>query len=102
MEAVTMSLTSAAETLATGADRQLTARIGAFMSRSFQGRQFGADDEIFSLGFGNSLFAIQLVAFVEREFGIEIGSEDLDMENFHSIQAIANLVERKLAVSAGK
>jgi len=97
-----MTLATAADNVATSPDRGSIARIGAFMSRSFQGRQFGETDEIFGLGFGNSLFAIQLVAFVEREFGIEIGSEDLDMENFRCIQAISNLVERKLAVSARK
>lgn len=97
-----MALATAADKFATSPDRRLTERIGAFMSRSFQGRQFADNDEIFSLGFGNSLFAIQLVAFVEREFGIEIDSEDLDMENFHSIQAISGLVERKLARLARK
>ncbi|WP_437321796.1 acyl carrier protein [Sorangium sp. So ce385] len=66
------------------------------MSRSFNGRALGDDDDIFSLGFGNSLFAIQLVAFVEREFNIEIDGSDLDMANFKSINAIAKLVRSKL------
>jgi methoxymalonate biosynthesis acyl carrier protein len=67
-----------------------------FMARSFEGRTIADDDDIFAAGFANSLFAMQLLAFVEREFGVEIGSEDLDMDNFRSVQAIAALVGRKL------
>jgi len=79
-----------------------TLRITAFVSRAFQGRDIGPTDDIFALGFGNSLFAMQLVAFVEREFDVAIESDDLEMENFRSIQAIARLVDRKLAVAGAK
>jgi methoxymalonate biosynthesis acyl carrier protein len=75
------------------------APLRAFMANAFQGRNIADDDDIFALGFANSLFAMQLVAFVEREFGIEIGSEDLEMDNFRSIRAISALVERKLATA---
>ena len=40
-------------------------------------------------------FAMQLVLFIENEFGIKIESDDLNLDNFRSIQALANLVERK-------
>jgi len=73
--------------------------IRTFMSRSFDGRTVADEDDIFALGFGNSLFAMQLVAFVERQFDIEIESEDLDMSNFRSIQAISSLVGKKLATA---
>ena len=69
--------------------------IRAFMSRSFQGHEPGDDDDIFAQGFGNSLFALQLVAFIEREYGIEVDPDDLDLDNFRSINAVAALVERK-------
>lgn len=67
-----------------------------FMARSFDGRPLADHEDIFALGFANSLFAMQLVAFVEQQFGIEIDSDDLEMDNFRSIQAISRLVERKL------
>ena len=73
--------------------------IRTFMSLSFDGRTVADEDDIFALGFGNSLFAMQLVAFVERQFDIEIESEDLDMSNFRSIQAISLLVGKKLATA---
>lgn len=83
-------------------DDGLTPRITDFVSRAFQGRDLAPGDDIFALGFGNSLFAMQLVAFVEKEFAIDIDSDDLEMDNFRSVQAIARLVDRKLSVGAGK
>jgi len=71
--------------------------IRGFMSRSFDGRAVNDDDDIFALGFANSLFAMQLVAFVEGQFKIEIGSDDLEIDNFRSIAAISALVERKMS-----
>jgi methoxymalonate biosynthesis acyl carrier protein len=41
------------------------------------------------------MFAMQLVMFVEKEFGIIVEDEDLDIDNFRSVNAIAGLVERK-------
>ena len=43
---------------------------------------------------------MQLVAFVEKEFRIDIDSEDLEMDNFRSVNALAALVERKLSATA--
>jgi methoxymalonate biosynthesis acyl carrier protein len=40
------------------------------------------------------------VAFVEKEFGIRVEDEDLDLDNFRSIQAISNLVARKSGAAA--
>lgn len=70
-------------------------KIRAFLSRFFQTAELKEDDDIFALGFVNSLFAMQLVTWVEKEFGIQIEDEDLEVENFNSIGAIAGLVKRK-------
>jgi methoxymalonate biosynthesis acyl carrier protein len=60
-----------------------------------------ADDEnLFESGIVNSLFAVQLMTFVERSFGIEIGMEDLDVENFKSVNATATFINRKTAGKA--
>jgi methoxymalonate biosynthesis acyl carrier protein len=77
-------------------DEKIASPLRQFMARSFDGRMIADQDDIFALGFGNSLFAMQLVAFVERQFDVDIDSEDLDMDNFRSIQAISQLVARKL------
>lgn len=70
-------------------------RVKAFLARYLQNYDLPDDQDIFSLGFINSLFAMQLVLFVEKEFGIEIDNADLDIDNFHTVNAIAALVEHK-------
>jgi len=70
--------------------------IRGFLEKHFQRVQLRDEDDIFALGFVNSLFALQLVMFVEHEFGISIDDEDLEIENFTSVNAITKLVERKI------
>lgn len=55
------------------------------------------DDSIFALGYVDSPFAIQLVCFVEEEFKIKVGDDDLDIDNFSSINRIAEFVNSKTA-----
>ena len=43
----------------------------------------------------NSLFAMQLVLFVEKTFDIQVANEDLNFQNFKSLNAIVDFVERK-------
>jgi acyl carrier protein len=67
--------------------------------RRFLGERLKIDladeDPIFAPGRVNSLFAMQLVLFVEKQFGISVDSDDLDMKNFATIASIARLVARK-------
>lgn len=72
-------------------------KIKLFLARFFRNHELTDDEDIFALGFVNSLLAMQLVQFVEKEFGITIEDEDLDFENFRTITNIDALVERKLA-----
>jgi methoxymalonate biosynthesis acyl carrier protein len=70
-------------------------KIKGFLSRFFQTAELKENDDIFALGFVNSLFAMEMIIWVEKEFGIQVEDEDLDIENFNTIVAIANLVARK-------
>jgi methoxymalonate biosynthesis acyl carrier protein len=70
-------------------------QIRDFVSRFFRGHDLGDGEDMFATGFVNSMFAMQLVQFVETTFGITVESEDLEIDNFRSIDAIAALVERK-------
>ena len=76
------------------------AKVRTFLSKYIRNHELSDDDDIFGLGFVNSLFAMQLVMFVEREFGITVNNEDLDMENFGTVNAIVKLVEKKAATFA--
>nr|QEO74348.1 putative acyl carrier protein [uncultured bacterium] len=66
-----------------------------FLSKFVRGHELGDDEDIFASGFVNSLLAMQLVAFVEKEFGVTVEDEDLDINNFNTVSAIASFVERK-------
>ena len=70
-------------------------RIRDYLQRATRQTDFGDDVNIFEMGIATSLFAVELVAFVETEFDIEIEDEDLDLDNFNSIDVLTNLVTRK-------
>jgi acyl carrier protein len=80
-------------------DAPVKQRIREFIERYVRHRGFDDDVDIFALGFVNSMFAMQLVLFVENDFGIKVEDEDLEIDNFKSVNAIANLVERKRGVT---
>lgn len=74
--------------------------IEAFLGRFFGEYALRDDEDIFATGFVNSMFALQLVQFVEGEFGITVESEDLELDNFRTVSAISAFVERKKASPA--
>jgi methoxymalonate biosynthesis acyl carrier protein len=79
-------------------------RIRAFLARYIRERDLRDGEDIFATGSVNSLFAMQLVLFIEKEFGITIGNQDLEIASFRSVDAMAGLVRRKqesLADAAG-
>lgn len=78
----------------------IKATIADYLARFFPVHDLRGDDDIFELGFVNSMFAMQLVVFVEHEFGIVVENEDLEPAHFRSVNALAAFVERKLAVPA--
>lgn len=55
------------------------------------------NDNIFQLGFVDSMFAMKLVYFLEKEFGIELSNDELTLENFNSVDNMFSLLERKRA-----
>lgn len=74
----------------------------AFLHRHTRGVQLRDSDDIFVMGLVSSMFAMQLVEFTERQFGIAIGPDDLQLDNFRSVDALSALVERKLAPGAAE
>jgi methoxymalonate biosynthesis acyl carrier protein len=66
-----------------------------FILRSITLTELDDDANLFESGIANSLFAVQMMTFIEKNFGIEIGAEDLDIENFKSLNATMAFVLRK-------
>ncbi len=47
------------------------------------------------MGFVNSLFAMQMVMFLEKEFAIKVETNDLNTDNFRTINNMGNLIKIK-------
>jgi methoxymalonate biosynthesis acyl carrier protein len=69
--------------------------IKSFIVGRFPQADLADDQDIFALGFVNSLFATELVMFIEGTFGIEIPNEELTLDNFRTIASMAELVARQ-------
>lgn len=55
----------------------------------------GDDVRLLDEGVMDSMAAVELVAFLQSEFGIAIPDDDLTEDNFGSIAAIARFVQRR-------
>ena len=73
-----------------------------FFSRFFRTEKLGNDDDIFAGGYVNSLFAMQLIAWLENEFGVVVVDSDLQISNFNSVSSIVAFVERKTIETRGE
>lgn len=72
-------------------------RLRNFLARYLRVPNLRGDEDFFASGLVSSLFAMQLVMFIEKEFGITVVDDDLELDNFYSIDAILRFVERKIA-----
>jgi len=80
------------------------ARIREFVLNQFplaRKRALADGDPLLSHGILDSLGILEVVAFVEREFGITVEDEELVPESFASIASIAQFVDGKLARARG-
>jgi|HubBroStandDraft_6_1064221.scaffolds.fasta_scaffold373025_2 methoxymalonate biosynthesis acyl carrier protein len=70
--------------------------IRTFLKEQIDNYNLEDHQDLFALGLVNSMFAMQLVLMVEQKFGITIDGDDLNLDYFRSVDAITNLVTRKL------
>ncbi|MEO6742665.1 MAG: phosphopantetheine-binding protein [Chthoniobacteraceae bacterium] len=81
-------------------EKAIRAKLRAFILASIHVPDLADDDNLFESGIVNSLFAVQLMTFIEKTFAIEVGMDDLEIANFKSIEASAEFVIRKQALPA--
>lgn len=82
-------------------NEDIAAPIRGFIATRYPDVGIADDVDIFSLGFVNSLFAMELVMFIEKSFGISIPNDELQIRNFRTVELMTALVERQL-VPAGR
>jgi len=70
--------------------------IRSFLAEILNKNDLADEQDIFALGIVNSLFAMQLVLYLEKEFKIYLKEQDLHFDNLKSVASISCLVEQKL------
>jgi len=76
-------------------EKKIRETVTKFLLSSIYIPNLNDDDNLFESGIVNSLFAVQLMTFLEKTLAIEIGMDDLDIENFKSVNATTAFVMRK-------
>jgi methoxymalonate biosynthesis acyl carrier protein len=69
--------------------------VRGFLLSSINVPKLNDEDNLFELGIVNSLFAVQLMTFIEKTFGLEVETDDLEIENFKSLKAATAFVMKK-------
>lgn len=59
----------------------------------------GGDTSLLDSGLIDSTGILELVSFLESEFGIQVQDEEIVPENFENVKSIAAFVERKRAAA---
>lgn len=60
-------------------------------------QSIGVDESLISSGVLDSVSWLQLVNFIEKQYGITVEDDELLPETFESVDAISQFVERKQA-----
>jgi acyl carrier protein len=75
----------------------LSDRIRSFLEGQFPPvRTLCDEDRLLGDGILDSLGILEVVSFLEREFGMTVSDDELLPENFNSISKLAAFVENKL------
>ncbi len=87
-------------------NRQIEQRIREFLYEENLKDTFEnltSQDSLLEMGIIDSVKMIELVAFIEKEFGIQVDEEDLIPENFDNLEAITGyIIERAGVDSEGR
>ncbi|MEU4768080.1 acyl carrier protein [Actinosynnema sp. NPDC023794] len=76
-------------------------RIREFVLGHLDGVLVDDDEDLFDGGHVNSLFIVQLVMWLERTLGVVVEGTDLDLDNFRTIETIADFAARKSSRTSG-
>lgn len=79
---------------------RLRERIAGVFSSALHLDVPGFDTDLFDTGVLDSLAFVELLLHLEREFGVTTAVDDLEVENFRSIDSIADFVAARAAGAA--
>jgi methoxymalonate biosynthesis acyl carrier protein len=81
--------------MSTEHEKNIKDSVRRFITSSINVANLDEDDNLFESGIVNSLFAVQLMTFIEKTFAIEVEMDDLDIDNFKSLNATTAFVVKK-------
>ena len=70
--------------------------VRAYLGTHLGDRTPDDDADLYENGYLNSLFAVQIVLWLEQHYGLAVGGDDLVMANFRSIAAIAKFIDSRI------
>ena len=77
-------------------DSAVADRIKNFLGQQFPAtKKIGNEDPLLKNGLIDSLGILEVVSFLEKEFGIVISDEELLPENFGSVGSLSSFVRQK-------
>jgi methoxymalonate biosynthesis acyl carrier protein len=71
-----------------------------FITNRFPQAEIGDTEDIFALGYINSLFAMELVMFIEKSFAVTVPNAELHIDNFRTAKSMTALVDRLRSAAA--
>jgi acyl carrier protein len=77
-------------------EHQVADRIRSFLVQQFPAtKNVSNEDPLLKNGLIDSLGILDVVTFLEKEFGFTVTDEELLPENFESIRCLSNFVQQK-------
>ncbi|MBR5459987.1 MAG: acyl carrier protein [Clostridia bacterium] len=73
---------------------EIKAIVTKFIQAKKEDVKLEGDTNLFENGFVNSLFALDIVTFLEKTFKIRLGKNDINKDNLSTVNKIVALVER--------
>ncbi|WP_124067179.1 acyl carrier protein [Clostridium sp. E02] len=74
----------------------IRAKVRKFIQKYSKKDNIEDNQNLFEMSFANSLFAMQLILFIENEFELAVASEDIGMDNFDTIDKICSFIQSKI------
>ncbi|NUP13167.1 MAG: acyl carrier protein [Polyangiaceae bacterium] len=71
-----------------------------FGDKSAKAKNLAEGDSLLERGLLDSMAIVKLIAFIEERFGVVLGDDEFDPDNFETVDAIAKLIEQKSAAAS--
>ncbi len=77
-------------------EKEIKDKLRIFLSRSFSNYLLKDEDNFVEMGIVHSLFIIQIIMFIEKNFKVELEDEDIDLEKLKTINDLYSIVSQKM------